>query len=58
MIAVADEHRARGTYGEALQWYFDAADAGNAQAQFLLGLKFFQCRAWPFATKPSAGPVH
>ena len=40
MVAVADEHRARGTYGEALQWYFDAADAGNAQAQFLLGLKY------------------
>jgi len=40
MVAVADEHRARTTYGEALQWYFNAAEAGNAQAQFLLGLKY------------------
>lgn len=38
--AFADEQRPRVTYGEALQWYFDAAQAGNAQAQFLLGLKY------------------
>ncbi len=37
---LADEHRPRVSYGEALQWYFDAAQAGNAQAQFLLGLKY------------------
>ncbi len=36
----ASEHLDRGTYGEALQWYFKAAEAGNAQAQFLLGLKY------------------
>jgi TPR repeat protein len=36
----AGEHLNRGTYGEALQWYFNAAEAGDAQAQFLLGLKY------------------
>jgi TPR repeat protein len=39
-VGLADEHRPRVTYGDALQWYFDAAQAGNAQAQFLLGLKY------------------
>ncbi len=36
----ASEHLSRGTYGEALRWYFDRAEAGDAGAQFLLGLKY------------------
>ena len=38
--ANAGEHSGRGAYSDALQWYFEAAEAGNAQAQFLLGLKY------------------
>ncbi|MCZ6454119.1 MAG: tetratricopeptide repeat protein, partial [Alphaproteobacteria bacterium] len=38
--AVASEHLGRSTYGQALQWYFDAAQSGDAQAQFLLGRKY------------------
>lgn len=38
--AFAAEHSGRATYGEALRWYFNAAEAGDARAQFLLGLKY------------------
>lgn len=38
--AFAGEHLNHGTYGESLKWYFDAAKAGDARAQFLLGLKY------------------
>ena len=38
--AFSGEHLGRITYGEALQWYFDAAKSGDAQAQFLLALKY------------------
>jgi TPR repeat protein len=40
IAAFAGEHLSRGTYGDSLRWYFDAAKAGNARAQFLLGLKY------------------
>lgn len=40
LAAYAGEHLTRGTYGESLKWYFDAAEAGDARAQFLLGLKY------------------
>ena len=40
IVASAGEHLSRGTYGDSLQWYFNAAKAGNANAQFLLGLKY------------------
>jgi TPR repeat protein len=40
ITAIAGEHLARGTYGQSLQWYFDAAKTGDARAQFLLGLKY------------------
>lgn len=40
LAAYAGEHLTRGTYGESLKWYFDAAKAGDARAQFLLGLKY------------------
>ena len=36
----ASEHLGRASYGEAMRWYLQAAEAGNAQAQFLLGLKY------------------
>ncbi len=39
--AAADE-RAPATYGGVLQWYFDAAEAGDVDAQFALGLQFEQ----------------
>jgi len=40
VTASASEHENRATYGEALRWYFEAAEAGDAQAQFLLALKY------------------
>ncbi len=40
IAAVAGGHLSRGTYGDSLQWYFDASKAGNARAQFLLGFKY------------------
>ena len=38
IAAFASEHLPRGNYGDSLRWYFEAAEAGNARAQFLLGL--------------------
>ena len=40
IAAFASEHLPRGNYGDSLRWYFEAAEAGNARAQFLLGLKY------------------
>ncbi len=40
VTAYASEHIDRATYGDALRWYFNTAEAGDAQAQFLLGLKY------------------
>lgn len=40
VAAGAAEHADHSPYGQAMQWYFDAAAAGNPQAQFLLGLKY------------------
>lgn len=39
-VAIAAEHIDRSPYGQALRWYFEAARAGDPQAQFLLGLKY------------------
>lgn len=38
--ASAEQHIDRSPYGQALRWYFEAAEQGNPQAQFLLGLKY------------------
>ena len=40
ITAFASEHLPRGTYGDSQRWYFDAAKAGDARTQFLLGLKY------------------
>lgn len=40
IAASAAEHVDRSPYGQAMRWYFDAAAAGNPQAQFMLGLKY------------------
>lgn len=40
IAAAAAGHVDHSPYGQAMQWYFDAAAAGNPQAQFLLGLKY------------------